>query len=44
MWKEKKEKRSFKNKKMKKTEKKGRTRKESVTDEVEEEGERKRLY
>lgn len=41
MWKEKKEKRSFKNKKMKKTEKKGRTRKQSVTDEVEEEGERK---
>ena len=41
MWKEKKEKRSFKNKKMKKTEKKGRTRKQSVRDEVEEEGERK---
>lgn len=42
-WKEK-EKRSFKNKKMKKTEKKGRTRRESVADEVEEEGEGKRLY
>lgn len=34
----------FQEQKMKKTEKKGRTRRESVADEVEEEGEGKRLY